>query len=400
MVIQLVCALQAASEAEYRLGPEDRIRLKVFEWRASQDKVFGWEALNDEYSLGAAGELSLPLVGPVAALGATRDELATLISKHLAKRMGIGRRPTVAVEIVEYRPFYVFGPVEEPGAYPYRPGLTLLKALSLAGGLRSQSESGIRAVISGLGDIDVLLLQRDEMTARLARLRAEVDGADAFKVPPELQSRDDEPAIARLLQQEQEIFSARQDAYSTQMKALEQLRAALLTEVPAQEGLLSAVEAQVGSLRDELATISGVVTGREVREMEREITKVEAERLRSETSLLRARQEVSRAEILIVEHRTRHAEGIANEIRDTQAQLDQLDRRIETATRLVENAVAGSPVLDNVASRLRPAFSILRAGADGRPVELAAEETTPIEPGDAVKVELRRVPAGAAGDAM
>jgi hypothetical protein len=44
--------------------------------------------------------------------------------------------------------------------------------------------------------------------------------------------------------------------------------------------------------------------------------------------------------------------------------------------------------------RLRPAFSILRTGADGRPVELAAEETTPIEPGDAVKVELRRASAG------
>ena len=202
----------AAAEAEYRLGPEDKIRLKVFEWRASLDEVFGWEALNDEYTLGAAGELSLPLLGPVEAAGATRDQLAALIAERLAQRMGLGGQPTVAVEIVEYRPFYIVGSVEEPGAYPYRPGLTLLKALSLAGGLSSRDESGTRAVISGLGDIDVLLLQRDAAVARLARLRAELADAGAFEAPPELARRTGEAAVARLLEQEQAIFAARQDA--------------------------------------------------------------------------------------------------------------------------------------------------------------------------------------------
>jgi protein involved in polysaccharide export with SLBB domain len=395
----LSCALHAAlaaaaDESDYRLGPEDKIRLKVFEWRASEDEVFGWEALNDEYSLGAAGELSLPLVGAVKAAGATRDQLAALIAQRLAQSMGLGRQPTVAVEIVEYRPFYIVGPVDSPGAYPYRPGLTLLKALSLAGGLKSRSESGPREVISGLGQIDVLLLQRDAAAAHLARVRSELANAASFEVPPELASRAVDPTVAPLIEQEQAIFAARQDAYKTQMAALEQLRTNLQTEVPAQVGLLENVKAQTDSVRDEIATISKVVTGREVREMQREITQLEGERLRGEASLLRAQQEVSRAELSIIELRTQHTQNLASEIRDTQAQLDQAQRQLDTAVSLVEDAQVGDPFGGKAGMpRLRPAYSIVRRGADGKPAELAAEETTPIEPGDAIKVELRRKPA-------
>lgn len=386
----LLATRAPAAEAEYRLGPEDKIRLKVFEWRASQDEVFGWEALNDEYSLGAAGELSLPLVGSVQAAGVTRDQLATLISEQLAQNMGLGRAPTVAVEIVAYRPFFIVGPVEAPGAYPFRPGLTLLKALSLAGGLKTSEDGGTRAVISGLGDLDVLLLQRDEVVAKLARLRAELSGAD-FEAPPNLADRKGDAGVARLIAQEQAIFAARQEAFSTQMAALEQLRTNLQTEVPAQAALLDNVKAQADSLRDEVATIGKVVTGREVRDLERQITALEGQRLQGETSLLRAQQEVSRAEIAIIELRSQRTQNLAGEIRDTQAQLDQLERRIDTATSLVEDAELGSPKGGEAGrSRLRPLYSIVRVGADGQPVEVKAEETTPIEPGDAIKVELRR----------
>ena len=404
MLLLLAGVLQAApavAQAPYLLGPEDKIRLKVFEWRASQDEVFSWEALNDVYALGAAGEISLPLVGSVQAAGTTSDQLAALISERLAQRMHLGRSPTVAVEIVEYRPFFIAGSVQEPGAYPYRPGLSLLKALSLAGGLSTKADGGPREVISGLGDIDVLLLQRGEAVARIARLQAELAGADAYEAPKEIAGRSGEPAVARLLDQEQAMFVARQDSYKTQMAALEQLRDNLQIEVPAQAGLLENVQAQVDSLRDEVATIGSVVTGRQVRDMQREITQLEGERLRGETSLLRAKQEVSRAEIAIIELRTQHTQNLTSEIRDTQAQLDQLERRLETAESLVADAQLDDPVGGRAGTpRLQPAFSIVRAGADGQSVELTAEETTPIEPGDAIKVEIRRVSAARSGDAM
>ena len=75
-----------------------------------------------------------------------------------------------------------------------------------------------------------------------------------------------------------------------------------------------------------------------------------------------------------------------------------MERQLETAASLVEDAQTGDLFGGTEGTpRLRPAFSILRTGADGGSVELTAEETTPIEPGDAIKVELRREPAGTPG---
>jgi polysaccharide export outer membrane protein len=40
----------------------------------------------------------------------------------------------VAVEVSQYRPFYILGEVATPGQYPYRPRMTVLTAISIAGG--------------------------------------------------------------------------------------------------------------------------------------------------------------------------------------------------------------------------------------------------------------------------
>lgn len=382
----------AAQEA-YRLGPEDRIRLKVFEWRASRDETFSWEALNDEYALGSAGELSLPLVGQIEAAGATRDELAARISAQLSERLGLGRQPSVAVEIVEYRPFYILGPVAEPGAYPYRPGLTVLRAVSLAGGLGTRSEDQEREVIAGEGELEILQLDRDAAQARIARLAAELTAAETFTPPPELAGRIGEPAVSQLIAQEQAIFAARREAYRTKLAALEQLRVDLQTEVPAQRAMLENVEMQVRSLREDLDTVSEVVATMQARSMEREIAKLDGERLRVETSLLRAQQEVSRAQLSIIDLQTQRTLDLAEELREAHALLEQTERRIGTTAELIDQAEMSDPTsLTTSIPRLTTVYSIVREEAEGAQ-ELAADATTPVAPGDVIKVELQRVTA-------
>ena len=49
--------------------------------------------------------------------------------------------PSVNVAVIEYRQFFIYGQVEEPGAYPYQPGLTLQKAVALAGGFTERASS-------------------------------------------------------------------------------------------------------------------------------------------------------------------------------------------------------------------------------------------------------------------
>ena len=104
--------------------------------------VFGEPDLSLEGDIDATGHLSYPLLGRVAALRKTADELAKDIAAGLSN--GYLRNPDVRVAVIQYRPVYVTGQVNRPGAYPYTAGLTVEKTLALAGGLtRLASERGI-----------------------------------------------------------------------------------------------------------------------------------------------------------------------------------------------------------------------------------------------------------------
>src|SRR6185436_5168406 len=69
--------------------------------------------------------------------GLTVGELREYITKGLKGRYLLN--PQITVTIDEYRNFYVNGMVEKPGGYPYSPGLTVRKAITLAGGFRERA---------------------------------------------------------------------------------------------------------------------------------------------------------------------------------------------------------------------------------------------------------------------
>lgn len=114
---------QTPSSAEsYVLGPNDRIRLKVY----------GEPDITGEYEVSNSGQVSIPLAGHITAAGVTTRQLEKSIASVLAK--GIVRDPRVNVEIAQYRPYYILGEVKKSGEYPYRHGLTVLDAVASAGG--------------------------------------------------------------------------------------------------------------------------------------------------------------------------------------------------------------------------------------------------------------------------
>jgi polysaccharide export outer membrane protein len=116
----------------YRLGIGDRVRVSVF----------GEPDLSVDGDIDATGHLGYPLLGRVAAMRKTADELAADIAAGLSS--GFLVNPDVRVAVIQYRPIYLTGQVNRPGAYPYTVGLTVEKAVALAGGLtRIASERGI-----------------------------------------------------------------------------------------------------------------------------------------------------------------------------------------------------------------------------------------------------------------
>ena len=112
----------AQSNSDYRLGSGDKIRITVF----------GQQDLSIETLLNDKGTIDYPFLGQVQAAGRTPAEFQQLIHNGLKGDYLIN--PNVSVSIVEYRPFFIDGEVENPGAYPFQPALTINKAAALAGG--------------------------------------------------------------------------------------------------------------------------------------------------------------------------------------------------------------------------------------------------------------------------
>ncbi|HEX2826095.1 MAG TPA: polysaccharide biosynthesis/export family protein [Burkholderiales bacterium] len=113
---------------EYRLNSGDVVSVRVY----GGDEEIRVERMR----LDGSGTLVLPF-GDFKVQGRTTREIETDITASVKGRLL--RNPRVSVNIDEYRPFFVDGQVGRPGAYPYQPGLTVRKAITIAGGLRERA---------------------------------------------------------------------------------------------------------------------------------------------------------------------------------------------------------------------------------------------------------------------
>jgi len=115
-------AVDTSRELIYKLGAGDRIRVIVFN-----------EAdLSGEFEVDSTGNVSLPLIGNTEAKGLTLREFERRVADALLD--GYLKDPRVSIEVLNFRPFYIIGEVENGGEYDYVPDMTVLNAVALAGG--------------------------------------------------------------------------------------------------------------------------------------------------------------------------------------------------------------------------------------------------------------------------
>jgi len=127
------------SLSTYKLAAGDVITITVF---GEEDLTKAKTRLTD------AGTISYPVLGEIDVLGKTVGELEKSIADGLRGRYLVN--PRVSVTIDEYRPFFINGQVGKPGSYPYQPGLTVSKAVTIAGGFTERaSQSKIYLVHEG-----------------------------------------------------------------------------------------------------------------------------------------------------------------------------------------------------------------------------------------------------------
>ena len=110
-------------DSSYKIGPNDI--LNIFVWKEAE--------LTRDVTVMPDGKITYPLIGEITAQGMTASELKKVITDKLQSFV---TAPEVTVIVKESRSqvVYTIGKLMKPGPYPLAPGMTVMQALSAAGG--------------------------------------------------------------------------------------------------------------------------------------------------------------------------------------------------------------------------------------------------------------------------
>lgn len=168
------------AQAAYRISAGDVLSFSVA----------GLPELATKAPVDVDGNATLPLIGPLSVSGLSAPQAlakvqAILPSKEFRRRTDDGREFPVIISpaeigltVFEYRPVYLNGDVAKPGEEAFRPGLTVRKAISLAGGfdiLRFKMDNPFLQLSDLTSDYNTLWVDYAKQQAVVARLQAELD---------------------------------------------------------------------------------------------------------------------------------------------------------------------------------------------------------------------------------
>lgn len=132
MMLLLGLALAGVAQSQdaegYTLNAGDSVRIYVY---GEPDLTF------ENLLIGQNGRISYPFLGELKVTGKTSAQLQQDLIAGLKPDYLVD--PRISVSIVKYRPFFVNGEVNRPGGVDFQPGLTLRKAISLAGGFTERA---------------------------------------------------------------------------------------------------------------------------------------------------------------------------------------------------------------------------------------------------------------------
>lgn len=137
LIVLIITETSFAQDLQhYRLGADDVISISVFDEPDLSLK---------EIRVSSTGTIAMPLIGQITVKDLTVSEAEKVIHElYLGDYL---KKPDVSITIVEYRQFYINGEVEKPGGYSFREGMTVQRAITLAGGFTERaSRTKIRLI--------------------------------------------------------------------------------------------------------------------------------------------------------------------------------------------------------------------------------------------------------------
>ncbi|RAI03668.1 hypothetical protein DLJ53_04075 [Acuticoccus sediminis] len=407
VVLTLSAAAHAAAETSADVvSPLDKLALDVAAWSTQTRALTPLPFMTGEFSVEANGSVSFPVIGRLQVEGQSLSDLSAEMTAALQDRLGIVDEIFVSLKIAEHAPFFVVGAVEAPGAFEYRPGMTAIQAVAVAGGVRRSQSIFSRAdrdAARALGDHRLLELERMKTIAAIARLEAERAGKSEIDVPGELAG---DPMAAAYLDVEREVMRARQDEHAAALKSIEELKSLVSARIETMGKESEMRQKVVEATREELETMRGLVdrglaqTSR-ANSTERQLADSEARLLELETAVLTAQQQLNEAERDEVELKGDRRVTIVSELQDERTELGRIEVKLRTAESLFSEAARfGSTVAELSSEEKDRSVSLVvsRKGRDGDAERtFVASSATVLRPGDVLEVRAPDVDGAGAG---
>ncbi|MBP1853190.1 polysaccharide biosynthesis/export family protein [Rhizobium halophytocola] len=382
--------------AEEMLVPDDKLAVRVVEWRAADGQYAPSDALSGDYLIDANGSISMPIAGRISAAGQTADSLSDMIAKKLTATANLPGRLFVAVEVAVHAPVFVTGMVETPGQFPYQTNLTVMKAVSLAGGylrLRGNDASFQRNSIEAAGAFRTAVVSKRDLLMQRARLLAEIAGNDDFQIPDELR---DSPDIEQLKDDETNLMHLRRVQLQSRVDAAGAAARLYGQEIANLEAKIVSQKKQVDLAREELDTVQalikkGLTNNSRQFSLNRGLAEESSSLLDLEIALTKAKQNLAESQ--------REQTDIVNKSNaENQEALNTVNMALrktaidmQVAHLLGEEAdlsqqVAGDQDDWDGSKAVQRQFLITRRQPDGSDVVIEADETTPLLPHDLLQI--------------
>ncbi|MBX9843619.1 MAG: polysaccharide biosynthesis/export family protein [Xanthobacteraceae bacterium] len=364
----------------YRLAPGDRVSVVVF----------GQTEFSGDLLIDAAGNIRLPFVGPIEVANLTLPECQKRIVDRLAE--GILNRPNVNVQISEFSPIFVLGDVRTAGVQPFKLGMTVKAAVAVAGGfgvIPPAQSTAVTELLASEERLRQLTLEKAILTIRKTRLEAQRDGA-AFPAPDQANGRGDD-SLADIVALEKETFDSQMAIQRSQIDLLHAQKPRIESEIEALNVQLVARKKQLDLVRqnaDQYTRLTRQGLGLSSTEMQLRLTEAtyESEMGNLSAQVARLKMDLGALDIRIQEADATFKRQILAELRDARDRLKNLDVTLPMAREIRDSRLQQT---GNITDFNVPRSITVTRTRGGQHTVLAADETTLLEPGDIVEIQLR-----------
>ncbi|MGH6777521.1 MAG: polysaccharide biosynthesis/export family protein [Bradyrhizobium sp.] len=368
----------------------ERVKTEDEKWDRTSSALRGIQQrpeLSGDYTIEGDGTITVPLLGSVQAAARSQQQVRVALAEAFEKLLG--RKAIVDVMLQARSPIYVLGPVKRPGSFSYVPGMTVLYALALAGGMDRaavepwQKVEAIRTIEKRRGAVESML----KLIARDAVLRAERDGT-APKPPHQLTNlvgaTEANTLVDEQTDQRKAIAMARKNREQVADAAVQSAKQDLnmYTHTNSLNQLVKTRRDRLDNIR--LLVARNILSKVSLDQAEAELSDAEQRRQDAFNQYSTAKQRLATLEAQALQIRSDQTNDLEAEIVATKGQIVNDRREFATSDEVLGALPATRADLTSSESRTMT-YRIVRQ-TPGGPVEIDATGMTVLKPGDLVQV--------------